>query len=275
VSGSTSSAFERFVGIDYSGAETPTAGLTGLRMYVSTPDCAPSECAPPGRTRWTRELLARELLRSLRGGPRTLIGIDHGFSFPLRYFDANGVARNWDVFLADFQRHWPTDDPNMYVDFVRDGLHGDGAARSGETRWRRAVEKLCGAKSVFHFDVPGSVAKSTHAGLPWLLDLRRELGRRAHFWPFDGWRPDAEAHVFVEAYPSLWSSEFEREGRTPDQHDAWTLAEVLRRASRDGRLERWFEPRLAPSELEDARVEGWILGVDADTRPSRRARLAK
>jgi hypothetical protein len=27
------------------------------------------------------------------------------------------------------------------------------------------------AKSVFHFDVPGSVAKSTHAGLPWLRYL--------------------------------------------------------------------------------------------------------
>jgi len=28
------------------------------------------------------------------------------------------------------------------------------------------------AKSVFHFDMPDSVANSTHAGLPWLLYLR-------------------------------------------------------------------------------------------------------
>ena len=28
------------------------------------------------------------------------------------------------------------------------------------------------AKSVFHFDVQGSVAKSTHAGLPWIKALR-------------------------------------------------------------------------------------------------------
>ena len=37
------------------------------------------------------------------------------------------------------------------------------------------------------FHVPGSVAKSTHAGLPWLRYLRQQMGTRVHFWPFDGW----------------------------------------------------------------------------------------
>jgi hypothetical protein len=63
---------------------------------------------------------------------------------------------------------------------VRDGLAGNGAARTGNTRWRRMTEQRAGlAKSVlFHFDVQGSVAKSTHAGIPWLLYLRRQLGSR-------------------------------------------------------------------------------------------------
>ena len=30
------------------------------------------------------------------------------------------------------------------------------------------------------------MAKSTHAGLPWLRYLRRECKRNIHFWPFDG-----------------------------------------------------------------------------------------
>jgi hypothetical protein len=60
---------------------------------------------------------------------------------------------DWTVFLEDFQRHWPTDDP-IYVDFVRDGLDGNAAARSGHRRWRRLTEARAGAKSVFHFDVP-------------------------------------------------------------------------------------------------------------------------
>ena len=34
-------------------------------------------------------------------------------------------------------------------------------------RWRRLTEERAGGtKSVFHFDVRGSVAKSTHAGIP-------------------------------------------------------------------------------------------------------------
>ena len=38
---------------------------------------------------------------------------------------------------------------------------GNGAARSGNARWRRLTEERAGgAKSVFHFDVQGSVAKS-------------------------------------------------------------------------------------------------------------------
>ena len=33
------------------------------------------------------------------------------------------------------------------------------------------TEVRAGAKSVFHFDVPGSVAKSTHAGIPISMTL--------------------------------------------------------------------------------------------------------
>lgn len=49
------------------------------------------------------------------------VGIDHGFSFPLRYFEVHHLAPDWPTFLKDFQRHWPTDEDHLYVDFVRDG----------------------------------------------------------------------------------------------------------------------------------------------------------
>jgi hypothetical protein len=100
----------------------------------------------------------------------------------------------------------------------------DGEARSGSARWRRITEERAGAKSVFHFDVPGSVAKSTHAGLPWLRYLRNQLGGRVHFWPFDGWEIPSGKSALVEVYPSLWSKSTPREGRTPDQHDAYVAA---------------------------------------------------
>jgi hypothetical protein len=43
------------------------------------------------------------------------------------------------------------------------------------------------AKSVVHSDVEGQVAKSPHAGIPWLRSIRERLGERIHFWPFDNW----------------------------------------------------------------------------------------
>jgi hypothetical protein len=69
-----------------------------------------------------------------------------------------------------------------------DGYRLDLQSQLHDFRWRRLTEERSGsAKSVFHFDVQGSVAKSTHAGIPWLRFIRQPLGKRVHFWPFDGW----------------------------------------------------------------------------------------
>jgi hypothetical protein len=162
-------SFDRYIGIDYSGAQTPTSSLSGLRVYEANRPSAPVEVQPPPSPRkyWTRRGIAEWLVGQLSDDRPILVGIDHGFSFPLRYFEAHGLLPDWPSFLDDFQHHWPTDE-NIYVDFVRDGVRGNGAARMGGPRWRRLTEQRTRAKSVFHFDVQGSVAKSTHAGIPWL-----------------------------------------------------------------------------------------------------------
>jgi hypothetical protein len=257
-------SFQRYVGIDYSGAQVATASLPGLRVYAATDEAPPVEIAPPPslRKHWSRRGIAEWLVERLAEETPTLVGIDHGFSFPLRYFKAHGLPPDWPAFLDDFQRHWPTDDDHTYVDFVRDGLHGNGAARAGNPRWRRLTEERAGgAKSVFHFDVPGSVAKSTHAGLPWLRFIRRQLGPHVHVWPFDGWDIPADGSAIVEVYPSLWRRGFAPEGRTRDQHDAFCIAARLARADRDGTLAGFLKPNLLPAERSVAQVEGWILGV--------------
>ena len=144
-----------------------------LPAEVPPPPIARANTGPgKGIAEWLVERLAEDV--------PTLVGIDHGFSFPLRYFEAHGLLPDWPTFLDDFQRHWPTDEDHTYVDFVRDGVHGNGAARMGNARWRRLTEERAGgAKSVFHFDVQGSVAKSTHAGIPWLRFIRQRSRRRA------------------------------------------------------------------------------------------------
>lgn len=183
--------------------------------------------------------------RRLAEDEPTLVGIDHGFSFPLRYFETHRLPPDWSAFLDDFQHHWPTDEDHTYVDFVRDGAVGNGAVRTGNTRWRRLTEERArGAKSVFHFDVQGSVAKSTHAGIPWLRFIRQRLGGRVHFWPFDGWAIPSGRSAIAEVYPALWSRSFANEGRTGDQHDAFSIAAWLSIADRDGRLAAVLNPEL-------------------------------
>jgi hypothetical protein len=52
----------------------------------------------------------------------TVVGIDHGFSFPSEYFDKHRLARDWPAFLDYFQSHCPLDEKSSCVDFVREGF---------------------------------------------------------------------------------------------------------------------------------------------------------
>jgi hypothetical protein len=257
------SQFQRYIGIDYSGAATPTTSLRGLRVYSAAPTQPPREVSPPpGRSKyWTRRGIAEWLATELHKGPPALVGIDHAFSFPLRYFEAHRIPHSWPAFLEDFHHHWPTDGDEITVELIRRGLHGRAPSRFGDSRWRRLTELRCRAKSVFHFDVQGSVAKSTHSGLPWLLHLRRQLGQRVHFWPFDGWTPPADRSVVAEIYPSLSSKNFPVENRTPDQHDAYSVARWMREADAVEELGAYFHPKLISAERVQADTEGWILGM--------------
>lgn len=269
--------FRRYIGIDYSGARTPEASLKGLRVYMADGDQAPTEVPPPPSLRkyWSRKGIAEWLVNVIVEDVPTIVGIDHAFSFPLKYFQKYKLPPNWPAFLDDFCRHWPTDEDYTYVDFVRDGASGNGAARTGNRRWRRTTEELVGAKSVFHFDVQGQVAKSTHAGLPWLRFVRERVGGRVHFWPFDGWDVPHATSVIAEVYPRLWNRSSPIGERTQDQHDAYSIALWLQRADLANKLEDALSPNLSPEYREAATVEGWILGSDGYSRPARSASKAR
>ena len=83
--------FTRYIGIDYSGAETPTSSLKGLRVYLADREALPVEVQPPPSPRkyWTRRGMAGWLVERLAEDLPTLVGIDHGFSIPLRYFEVH------------------------------------------------------------------------------------------------------------------------------------------------------------------------------------------
>jgi hypothetical protein len=104
--------FNRYIGIDYSGAETADSSCRGLRIYSAEGSSEPIQAEPPPSPRryWTRRGLAQWLCDLLDRDIPTLVGIDHAFSFPIEYFDKYGLPRNWPNFLVDFRRHWPTDE---------------------------------------------------------------------------------------------------------------------------------------------------------------------
>ena len=81
--------FKRFIGVDYSGAETPDSSCKGLRVYVAEGSGTPEQIHPPPSPRryWTRRGLAEWLCEELTADTPTIVGIDHGFSFPIEYFD--------------------------------------------------------------------------------------------------------------------------------------------------------------------------------------------
>lgn len=259
--------FGLFVGIDYSGAETPVRRLAGLQVYAARPGAEPEPVTPiEGGRHWTRRGVAHWLRDRMLSSQRLLVGIDHGFSFPASYFERYGLA-DWPGFLEDFCTYWPTADERVRVDDVRSGaVWTDRPRPVGERTGHSTDLRLCerwtsSAKSVFLFDVQGSVAKSTHAGLPWLRFLRADCGARLHAWPFDGWRPAPDASVIAEMFPSVFRHRYPRGDRSVDAHDAYSVARWLADTDARGALARYFEPPLNDAERAIARREGWILGI--------------
>jgi hypothetical protein len=113
---------------------------------------------------WSRKEIAEWLIDLAESDRKFIAGIDHAFSFPASYFERYHL-KDWDQFLNDFCRHWPTDEPYTYVDFVRER----NPPRTGSSdEFRLADRRTSSAKSVFRFEGHGCVAKGTHAGIPWM-----------------------------------------------------------------------------------------------------------
>lgn len=254
--------FDLHIGIDYSGRETPVSRTSTLQVYAASNGREPEQvrtpaCPPAGNWNWCRKDLAEWLIEKASADVRFIAGIDHGFSFPLSYFHRHRLP-SWTSLLDDFSQHWPTDDDHTYVDFIRE----QNPSRTGSAKELRLTEKwTSSAKSVFQFDVQGQVAKSTHAGIPWLRRIRQAAGGKVHFWPFDGWSVPEGKSVIAEVYPSLFTRRYSGASRTADQQAAYAVARWLSECDTQGVLPRYFDPPLTAEERKTADLEGWILGV--------------
>lgn len=79
--------FDLHIGIDYSGAQTPTSRLAGLQVYAATtglPERISTPAAPQSQSwNWTRQEIAEWLIAQARSGQRFIAGIDHGKRQPV------------------------------------------------------------------------------------------------------------------------------------------------------------------------------------------------
>jgi hypothetical protein len=245
--------FERFIGIDWSGAAT----RSGQRIYVA-------EAHRQGG-RITLHSVVRARDRSaveayLRGGPlehapawedwpgpgpldrrsRRVVAMDFAFGFPAA-FEHPEAAADWS--WRDLTS-WAAsvDTQNGTIETVRQAiernpevarqfrLHGGGSARMHlRLTDRHATNR---AESVFHLIGPSQVGLGSITGIA-MLDRLRDVEGLA-VWPFDPPEQiDSAAAVMVEVFPRMWLDAGLRKNELPErvrQFDAWRRWGVAFRA---------------------------------------------
>jgi hypothetical protein len=205
-------AFDRFVGVDWSGA-------TGSNYSgIAVADCragagAPVLIAPSGR-RWRRTDFVDWIAAQTGQGERLLVGIDCAFALPApmaagllgedytaaalwAYIDAH-CADAADFFGGAFAQH-----EHHAAHFWHSGPRPDGFAEL-----HRATEQACRAAGLGSPESPlklvgaRQVGKGGLAGMRVLHTLKQRLGGRFAVWPFDP--TDNADIVCIELYPRLF-----------------------------------------------------------------------
>ena len=246
--------FSAYIGIDYSGAGKPDSRQKGLQIYEAYATGPAGRIEPQTGSRWSRAGVYEYLRDRLSHAEPVIVGIDHAFGFPKLYLEKYKV-KTWDEFLEEFSNRWNTAQDSVHSRRKDNQWEGDQDLLRLTERWTQ------GAKSVFKFGVPGQVAYSTHAGIPWLHKLRKEFQGKVHFWPFDGFDPAPDRTVIAEVYPALYRGRVELTASTRDEQDAEAVATWLQNCDRHGILDRYFSPPLSEKNRDLVGLEGWILGV--------------
>ncbi len=255
--------FDSYIGIHYAGAETATSRLKALSVYRADNSGKPEKVITPdayrfGPQNWSRKGIAEWVIEQTTAAP-IIVGIGHCFSLPQAWFDLQTLP-DWSEMLRHFPLWWPTH-KDIYIDSLWE--KGIAPPPGGTPDQLRITEtRSPGAKGIFRFVGYGAMGQIRWAGIPWLAHIRKKVGDRVHFWPFDGWTPPDGKSVIAEVSPFMFSRQYPKENRTPQEHDAYAVARRLSEMDRSDRLETYFHPLLTENERHIAEtMEGWALGV--------------
>ena len=290
--------FDRFVGVDWSGARGP--GLPGLQVAMATAGrCPPCLVPPPdGRKNWTRGVFTDWLVETLSGNDRVLVGLDFAFSFPRRdtgeFFpgvpDPDAPSTACDLWqrvdkicedTEDFYAGTFVED-ERYAPYFQDGARYEHRLRMTDEHCDQ--KGLGRPETVFKLVGPTQVGKGSLAGMRVLHHLRRQVSHLC-IWPFDRLPKSRSVAVVVEVYPGAFVRmsgaeagkvrDMETLNRIMEFYDSEPLrddvlegkvddnkADALIVAAALRRLSRKGEVWNPPG-LCDARRwhEGWIFGV--------------
>ncbi|MDG0792086.1 hypothetical protein OMP38_15335 [Cohnella ginsengisoli] len=275
--------FDVYIGVDYSGAGLPDKAISGLAVVSAVGDERATVVRNPRHPqgRWSRSALHGYLMSELaQTDRRVFVGIDHGFSYPLSELDYYGL-QTWDEFLGWLSLHWDTRQSS--VDACK---KGGAPYRNADLLRLTEARYAVGASSVLDLDrtfghMTKTVSYSTHAGLPWLAELRARSDRsKVQCWPYDhifapaGGEPEVRpigGHIVAEVYPKICKERLAykasppsaRYGKALSDHetDAFAVAEWAQGRDREGAFAPYFRlETLTPDELRTAALEGWVLG---------------
>lgn len=278
--------FDRYIAVDWSGAEMPGRSIQVASCSRSADVSLES---PPQHTyhiNWRRQDVLEFVFGLTQGRARVLVGLDFAFALPFcdagAYFPGKTKAPRtpWDL--------WHTVDdvcqgaPDYYGgSFFRN----ESASYSSYFMWQqegqvfkgsnyeeryRVTEKLAilrrtAPKSVFRCLGQGQVGTGSVAGMRWLYHLKKLQGEMVQIWPFE--KDTKPRVIIVEIYPRLCRlflskadlvrvSATADEPNREDKEDALISAQALRRlAAAD---ETW---QLSEAVAAAAEYEGWIFGV--------------
>lgn len=205
--------FDRFVGIDWSGAKgkrTSSIQVAQITCDGSHPDIV----HPPIYKNWSRAEVADWIEVQTQKGTRTLVGIDCNFGYGARVLEEQLGAKTtaerlWahieDV-CADVPNYYAAPFWEKYADYYWFG--GKQPAWFDVKKLRRETEWACGEaglgqpESPFKLFSPTQVGKGGLAGMRMLHDLKARCGARLAVWPFDSDETCNQAQlVITEIYP--------------------------------------------------------------------------
>lgn len=293
--------FERFVAIDWSGAQHPVQTKSIAVAGCKVGKAAPQIITPPENRYWSRSAIKEWLIRLAQGNETILIGIDCNFGYAesiakLHFGTDYTAAEMWqrvesicqadsNLFAEKFWRH-----KNFSNYFWTEGTRPQGL-----TLERRLTELACttagygSPESPFKLIGPKQVGKGGLAGMR--LAAALSANQNISIWPF--YMRQNPKIVITEIYPRLFIRKAEagmaklktledlnaalgklnslsiRPSQVSDQQtlsdhqtDALIAAAGLRQICQSGHAASAF--RLPRHKAQTIKREGWIFGVPFD-----------